>query len=214
MTDIHELRSYERYTANTPLLGSFGSAEIWVVDIGEQGAQIEHAQPLRIGTVARLWFKGNDVPVNAQALVVWSKFSKKYRSGLRIEEGVEDFAAAIPQLLDRGVIHRDSQSLERKRRLREERELAKQGKPVMRAMKIEDEVPSHQALLVEHARDRLRNNPDEAQKWYSRAYFAIRHGQGPVAAEMAKYPEDVLAIWEYLERTLPLPVIARVLARR
>lgn len=212
MTDIQELRSYERYHATAPILGSFGSAEIHVIDMGEQGAQIEHAQPLRIGTIARLWFKGGDLAVQAQALVVWSKFTKRYRSGLRIEEGADDFAAAIPMLVDRRLIHRDAESLERKRRLREEREMAKQAKPTVRAVHTETEVPSHQVLLVEHARDRLRNNPDEAQKWYSRAYFAIRHGQGPVA-EMAKYPEDVLAIWEYLERSLPLPVIARVLGR-
>ena len=221
MTEIQELRSYQRYISKEPLVGSFGSAEVSVADIGEQGAQIEHAQPLRIGTVARLWFKASDTPVQAQALVVWSRLSKRpnaqgkllYRSGLRIEEGAADFAKAIERLLERAVIHRDSESLEHKRKLREEREMAKKAVPTVRMIHINDEVPSHQALLIEHARDRLRANPDEAQKWYSRAYFAIRQGQTPMAAEMARYHEDVLAIWEYLERSLSLPVIAKVIGK-
>jgi len=213
-TESHELRSYERYHATPPILGSFGSAEIHVIDIGEQGAQIEHTQPLRLGTVARLWFRAGDFAVQAQALAVWSKFSKKYRTGLRIEEGAADFAAAIPELERRGLIHRDSESLERKRKLREERELAKKMSPAMRIVRSDVDVPSHQALLIEHALDGLRANPDEAQKWYSRAYFASRQGQGPMAAEMAKYHEDVLAVWEYLERSLPLQLIARVFEKR
>ncbi len=222
MTDVHELRSYERYSLNERITGSFGSAEIHVVDIGEQGAQIEHAQPLRIATVARLWFKRGDVALNAQALVMWSRLSKSpnqqgklmYRSGVRIEDGVHEFALAIQELLERGVIQRDAESLERKRRIREEKAMAKNANPSMRMVPIDDDVPAHQVLLVEHARDRLRSNPDEAQKWYSRAYFAIRQGQSPLAAELTKYREDVLAVWEYLERSLPLSVIARVFEKQ
>lgn len=221
MTDIVELRSYERYVTADRLVGSFGSAEVVVIDLAEQGAQIEHSQPLRVAMKARLWFKRVDVSVSVQALVVWSRLSKHksndgkllYRSGVRIEEGAAEFASALARLAENGVIHRDAESLERKRRLREEREMAKKAAPAMRMIRTDEEVPSQQVLLINHALERLRANPDEAQKWYSRAYFAIRQGQTPLAAEMARYHEDVLAVWEYLERTIPLSTIARVFQR-
>lgn len=218
-----ELRSYERYVLKQPLIGSYGSVEATVVDLGEQGAQIEHGQPLRVATVARFWFKRGAVGVSVQALVVWSRLSRHksndgkllYRTGLRVEEGAEDFAKAIALLAEKDLIHRDSESLERKRRQREDRDLAKSASPTMRKVPMANtDVPPDQALLVEHARERLKANPDEAQKWYSRAYFAIRQGQTPLAAELTRYREDVLAVWEYLERSVPLSVISRVFENR
>lgn len=215
MSDVSELRSYERYVIDQRTVGSFGSAEVAIVNLGVQGAQIEHSQPLRVATQARLWFKHAGVAISVQALVVWSRLSKSaspqgkmlYRSGLRIEEGAEEFAAAMEQLLAAGAIHRDAESLERKRKLKEERAMAKI--PTMRTVKFDDSVPSHQALLVSHARERLRTNPDEAQKWYSRAYFALREGR-----VQATYSEEALAIWEYLERSIPLPTIAKALEKK
>ena len=215
MTDIPELRSYERYVAPEKWAGSFGATEVAIVDLGEQGAQIEHAQPLRVATKARLWFKRGNVSVAVQALVVWSRLSKQpsaqgkllYRSGLRIEEGAAAFSAAMQELIEAGAIHRDAESLERKRKLREERAMAKG--PTMRTVRMDDSVPSHQALLVNHARERLRANPDEAQKWYSRAYFALREGK-----VQASFPEEALAIWEYLERSIPLETVAKALEKK
>lgn len=222
MTDIHELRSYERFVLNEPVTGSFGSAEVTIIDLGEQGAQVEHGLPLRVATVARFWFKRADVAISVQALVVWSRLSRHkspdgkllYRTGLRVEEGAEEFAEAITQLAEKNLIHRDSESLERKRKQKEERELAKNASPTMRMVRIESDVPADQALLIEHARERLRTNPEEAQKWYSRAYFAIRGGQTPLAAELTRYREDVLAVWEYLERSVPLSVISKVFEKK
>jgi hypothetical protein len=214
MSDISELRSYERFVIDQRTVGSFGSAEIVIVNLGVQGAQIEHSQPLRVATQARLWFKHAGVAISVQALVVWSRLAKSasvqgmlYRSGLRIEEGADEFAAAMEKLLAAGSIHRDAESLERKRKLKEEREMKKI--PVMRTVKIDDSVPSHQALLVTHARERLRTNPDEAQKWYSRAYFALKEGK-----VQAMYTEEALAIWEYLERSIPLATIAKALEKK
>ena len=66
---------------------------------------------------------------------------------------------------------------------------------------------------MRHARERLKGNFDEAQKWYSRAYFALRDGRTPLSAELTRYPEDVLAVWEYLERSMPLSTIKRIFDR-
>ena len=72
------------------------------------------------------------------------------------------------------------------------------------------DISPDQVLLIQHARARLRDNFDEAQKWYSRAYFALRDGTTAVGGQVVKYPEEVLAVWEYLERSVPLAVIKRV----
>ncbi|HMC20552.1 MAG TPA: hypothetical protein VKL19_01770, partial [Thermoanaerobaculia bacterium] len=92
----------------------------------------------------------------------------------------------------------------------EEKEQEKVGKPIMKHVPTESDISPDQVLLIQHARARLKENFDEAQKWYSRAYFALRDGRTGVSAELMKYPEDVLAVWEYLERSVPLTTIKRV----
>jgi hypothetical protein len=216
--DIRDLRTIERYVVVEPLLGSFGAAGISILDIAEQGAQIEHAQPLRLGSRGRLWFKRGEVAASIHAMVIWSRLSEKpnddgkllYRSGVRLDDG-DSFAGAIQALGEHGVIRRDTESLERKRRKFVEREHEKSVKPSVKMLRAE-EVPSDQALLVQHARERLQNDPEEARKWYNRARYAIVESAVPIAAEI-RSREDVLAVWEYLERSVPLSTIVRVFER-
>ena len=73
---LHDLRTADRYIVVSPLTGSFGSAGVTVLDICEHGVQIEHAQPLRIGTRSRLWFRRGETATSNQAIVVWSRLSK------------------------------------------------------------------------------------------------------------------------------------------
>lgn len=219
-SDIKDLRTIERYVVAEPLSGSFGAAAVTLMDIAEQGAQIEHAQPLRLGARARLWFKRGDVASSVHAMVIWSRLSEKpndegkllYRSGLRVEGAEENFAPAIQALADHGVIRRDTESLERKRRKFVEREQEKSSKPSVKMIRTEDVSPD-QALLIHHARERLQNDPEEARKWYNRARYAIVESSSPIAAEI-RGREDVLAVWEYLERSVPLSVIVRVFAEK
>jgi hypothetical protein len=219
-SDIKDQRTIERFRVVEPLLGSFGAAAITILDIAEQGAQIEHAQPLRLASRGRLWFKRGDVSASVQALVIWSRLSEKpnsdgkllYRSGLRVEDSQETFGPAIQALADHGVIKRDTESLERKRRKFVEREHEKTSKPSIKVIKTE-EISPDQALLIQHARERLQNDPEEALKWYNRARYAIVESAVPIAADI-RSREDVLAVWEYLERSVPLSTIVRVFAEK
>ena len=210
--NVEDLRSSERYLVNEKLTGSFGSAPVTLIDLAEQGVQIEHAQPLRLATKGRLWFKRADISVSLHAFVVWSKLSgKQYRSGLRIDEAVADFHKALRTLAAHGIITRDDDSLNRKRQRIEQKQQEKAApKTTMKFVPVESDITPDQVLLIKHARERLRDNFDEAQKWYSRAYFALRDGTTAVGGQVIKYPEEVLAVWEYLERSVPLPVIKRV----
>src|SRR5207253_2472393 len=221
MIDIRELRSGERFVVTDRLTGNFNTAEVAILDVAKKGAQIEHGQPVRLASEGRLSFRWYDLGVSVRGIVVWSRLSKTpnhlgkylYRSGLRIEEENRDFVSTMEALANRGIIRHDVHSLERKRQREQEREQQKSGQPTMKFVPTEPDISAEQILLIEHARDRLRTNFDEAQKWYSRAYFALREGRTPVSADLMKYPEDVLAVWEYLERSVPLSIIAKVFAK-
>ncbi|MGZ5474839.1 MAG: hypothetical protein ACXWG4_12855, partial [Thermoanaerobaculia bacterium] len=70
-----------------------------------------------------------------------------------------------------------------------------------------------QLLLVQHARERLLADPDEAQKWYHRAKYAITHGASNIEIESIRNREEVLAVWEYLERSIDIQTISRAFDR-
>src|SRR6185369_17091668 len=159
--DLKDLRAADRFVADERIAGSFGAASITVVDLADQGAQIEHSQPLRLGLKARFWFRRGDITVSAQGLVVWSHLSKRpnvdgklfYRSGIRIEEDVDEFGDALRQLVRSGIVHRDVGALERKRKRIEEREQERWGKPGLKVFRSE-QIPPDQVMLIQHARER------------------------------------------------------------
>ena len=218
--ELNELRSADRFVADERLAGSFGSASITVVDLGDQGAQIEHSQPLRLGLRARFWFRRGDVQVSAQGLVVWSHLSKRpgadgkllYRSGVRIEEQIEEFGDALRQLVRNGMVHRDTGALDRKRKRIEEREQERWGKAAMKVFR--SEIPPDQVMLIQHARERLRSHPEEALKWYQRAKYALTANGSLAGENIMLHREDVLAVWEYLERSVPIGTIASVFEKK
>lgn len=211
---IEEQRTNERFIAVEPIDGSFGAASITVLNLGDAGAQVSHAQPLRLGTKGRLWFRSRGVQVAVQALLVWSHLSKTpnaegkllYQSGLRIDD-LGDFHTALRSLLDDGAVRRDFDSLERKRRRLAEKEHERQQQPTVKI--IQHEISAEQVLLVQHARERLRANPEEATRWFNRAKFAPEG-----ASEHIPHREDVLAVWEYLERTVDLATIIKVFEKK
>lgn len=216
--DVTDLRATERFIAAAPLNGSFGVASITVVDIGETGAQVEHPQPLRLATRARLAFKRGDDAFAAYGVLVWSHLSKRpndkgkllYRSGIRFEDDDADFPKIIDTLLSHGVVQSDPDSLERKKQRLVEREAERIGRTARQVRSLPQlDVSADQVLLIQHARDRLRAHPDEAMKWYNRAKYSITQSSEPIAADLY-HRDEVLAVWEYLERTVDLPVIARV----
>jgi len=73
-------------------------------------------------------------------------------------------------------------------------------KSAIKVVRTTQQIPSDQILLVQHARERLRANPEEALKWYNRAKFALAEGGGNF--DPMPNREEVLAVWEYLERTI------------
>jgi hypothetical protein len=221
MADLSELRSSDRFAAIEPLPGGFSSANITVLNLATRGAQIEHAQPLRLSLTGRLWFKSGRAAVSVQGLVVWSHLSRThdsdgkllYHSGIHVPDGSQELVAAIEVLSREGVVRKESDSLERKRVTLEERGQQRQARPIVKFVRRGRDADPDTALLIMQARDRLRANPDESLRWYNRAKYSIIDSGSPVATDQLRHREEALAVWEYLERTIELDTIERVFDR-
>ncbi|MGH9457958.1 MAG: hypothetical protein ACRD2J_10005 [Thermoanaerobaculia bacterium] len=217
MPEIDELRQNDRFVVDPPLPATYGSGNVTIGNLGVRGLQTEHAEPLRIGFDAPLVITVPEWPdkVRVRGRVVWSRLSKTpnaqgkylYRSGVRLDPQTPFPPKALGHLARLGVARHDQRSLERKRQavLRREQQRAERA-----AKGAEPDVPPDQALLIQHARDQLRVNPVEAQKWYQRARFSPPVLDG---REMP-YREDVVAVWEYLGRSVDIEIVARMFTEK
>jgi hypothetical protein len=203
--EVKELRSGQRYVFDSPLTASFGSTEVQVVNISAGGLQVLHPLPQRVGSMARVWFRVADMVVSTSGRLIWSHLAKDpetgkttYRSGLRVED--PDFAQTVQQMVARRLVMLDSDTLEKKKQRLIQKERERSDKHYLKALPTES-VPSEQLLLIQHARERLRTNAAEAQRFYERA---------KTADAAVGVPEDILAVWEYLERTIALATITKV----
>ncbi len=213
-TEIEDSRTAERFVIEPPIAGHFGSVSLTVLNISATGLQCEHSDPVKIGTRARLVVVvPPDPPAAVRGRVVWSRLSKTpnaqgkylYRSGINIDEELEIMQKVLRQLLGSNVARTDEKSLERKRSMMLEKEKAKAHRSLVKPI-IQPEIPPDQVLLVQQAFERLKTNPDEALKWYNRAKFSLSTSKDP----SIHYREDVLAVWESLERTVELSTISKV----
>lgn len=125
--EIIELRKGDRFLATEPIHGTYGPAEVIVIDLSLGGAKLSHPQPLRIGTHAKLTFKRGDITASAQSVVVWSHLARaaggmSYISGLKLEAVEPQYAMALNALLRAGVLRKEVDSLDKKKDLLLERE--------------------------------------------------------------------------------------------
>jgi hypothetical protein len=213
--DVADARSENRYLTQVTLAGTFGSSDITIVDIGEHGAQVRHPVPVKLGAIARLAFPlpAGHGQVRVQATVVWSKLATKadasgrrdFFTGLRLDDDEGSVKDAIEHLLRSNAVRADRGSLEKKKKMLVEKEKAKQHGGVKfmgQRMRIPDDV----ILLVKQTRSRLADNPAEAVKWYNRAKFSLDQSGVQIHAR-----DEVLAVWEYLERSIEIDIIMRII---
>lgn len=132
--EVIDLRKGDRFQAVEPIGGSFNGIDVSVINVSVTGAQIMHAQPMRIGTRSRLAFQHGEVTVSVLVQVVWSHLwqtpdGHAYRSGVHLDASDVMYAAAVNALIRSGALHRDTESLERKRQREQERELRRKSGP-------------------------------------------------------------------------------------
>lgn len=137
--ELTDLRKGERFQVLQPVEGTFGNVEVTLLNLALGGAQLQHAQPLRIGTRARLTFRRGDASASVQGRVVWSHFSQTpsgllYKSGIQVDGGDVQYAAGVAYMLRSGILARDTESLERKRQRELEREKLRGSSPKMQSI--------------------------------------------------------------------------------
>jgi hypothetical protein len=135
--EIIELRKGDRFLATEQIHGTFGPAEVIVIDLSLGGAKFSHPQPLRIGTRAKLTFKIGDISASAHGIVIWSHLARatggmSYISGMKFEAVEPQYGMALNALLRAGVLRKEIDSLEKKKeRLIEREQLRKSQQRVI-----------------------------------------------------------------------------------
>jgi len=206
-------RSTPRFHPATPFAASFtinsGPADVNIRDLSVTGAQIEHALPIKPASRGTLRIGS----LNARATVIWSRLAAPglYRSGLRIHEELDVVAAMIRDLLGRGVVRKQDSDIQlRKAEARREKEQATMRliRPIPKPTGPSEEV----ILLIRQARERMLMRPEDAVKWYNRARVTATEEQLRIAESGRPNREDVLAVWEYLDRSVDLRFVVLALS--
>jgi hypothetical protein len=218
--DVRDLRSSPRFVVREPITGYFGGIDVAIHDMAVAGVQIEHSEPVKLSSRARVGFKIDNTLFAVPGVVVWSRLSRSpetqgkllYRSGIKLEDDAQRFANVINILVGRGRLRPDSQSLERKRQKVEEREQLKKSHPILETIGARPTgIPNEQVVEVHDAREYLRANPEEAKRWLSLARTIAPAELARLEKMDVANREEVLAVFEYLERSIDLVTIARAL---
>jgi PilZ domain. len=210
----------QRYVAVPPLQADFCGYPVLVYNLAEGGLQVEHAAPFKLGLhgKARVSLPAENRQLVLVGEVVWSRLSRTpdekgkylYRSGVRIDLSTEEARNALRYLITT-YARPDLGTLERKRQAMLERARSIARRPGVKTQQFGPSIPNDVVLLIQQAIERLRMHPDEAAKWYNRAKFSVSQKEdGTVDELLFHYKEDVLAVWEYLERTIDVNVISKV----
>lgn len=217
-TDVRDSRSCERFVITPPLEGSFAGWEIVIVDLAQLGVRIEHASPMKLGMKGLIIFRipGLDEIIRHQAEVVWSRLSKKttadgkllYRSGLRFMQTDNEIAKGIEVLITADKARPDEYSLEKKK-IKEITQPKQRGTSKMKVIRQHRRIDEDTLLLVKQAWNYMKHNPVEANKWYNRAKYSLKDRDQDQPT--LHHKDDVLAIWEYLERMIQLETIDWIL---
>jgi hypothetical protein len=215
LPEVHDARRGPRFIVDPPIQAVLGSHQVQIYNIAEGGIQIEVPEKLPRSMYAEIRFSLPISPrvIRLEARVAWCRQARKdglatawpYRCGLRIEGLTAFTVESLAALLRAHVVRPDRNSLERKRRLIEERRRAN--------LTLAPEPPARPALpppitledciaRVQAARAVLRN--DLALSAHSLA-AGRRAWTGPDANA------EVIAIWQYLDRVVDPSIVSVVL---
>lgn len=217
--DVAELRRTTRHLALVPLKAYLGQSEVVIHDLSEGGFQVEHPDPIKLSSSIVITFDNPKTfeTIEFRVRVVWSRLSSTpnargkllYRSGLRIEQAEETNRSALRKLIASST-RADVEALDRKRKKLSDIAKEKAARPVIKVLRQSSALPNDQLQMILQARKHLRSNPVEGLRWHNRARFSLTDDQIKSLNEMnIHYRDDVLAVWEYLDRRYPIPLIAK-----
>jgi len=212
--DVAEERQQQRFILTRPLAGRMLTADATIIDVSETGARIQHERPLRIGYAGRFSF---EIPELQRVWVVrgritWSRLSSNgYTSGVAVIENEQAMHDAIACLERIDALVPDTTSLQRKQDAHRRKEAARAA--MKRVPQTDLTLAQEQAALIRSTLETLRRDPVAAQRWYSRARYAV--AQEPVRRLMpvgGRERDEALAVWEALDRRVDLRAICRIIA--
>jgi hypothetical protein len=203
--ELPDQRRMPRYIPRRQIDGLFGDTKFSIVQISATGLRIRHREPLLPGSEAKLTFAllkpARSVVVRVR--VVWTSLASSGEdrfaiSGLRAIEHADRLAQAVDSLLA-------THELQPERRARQRRSDD--------AMSVLATASDDEIALVTSAMRKFASDPVEANRWYSRARFALSdENVRRVAPPKPRDREEVLGIWEYLERQVEIEKVASVVA--
>ena len=203
-----DLRFGARYRPRRQLGGTFRDVKFNVLQLSNSGLRIRHGDPLRPGEEARLSFAVLNPPRSfvVRARVVWTSIAQRDDepsycvSGLTVIGNADRLTTAIELLRTSRELQLDEEGARRGKRGNDA-----MPRPVS-GLADEDVVSIIQAMR------RFTNDPVEATRWYTRARFAISDEEvRKNAPRGAREREEVVGVWEYLQRRVDLRAVAGVL---
>jgi len=203
-----ELRIAPRYVPRRQLGGVFRQTKFTILQLSNSGMRVRHDDSLRPGDEAKLTFSilrpARTFALRAQ--VVWTSIAQSGDgpsfciSGLRVTGGLEQLRQALEILRDTRELQADGSTKRAPR--------GDIASPPALAGLSDDDVAS-----IIRAYRKLGDDPVEANRWYTRARFALADETVRKAApNRARDREEVLGVWEYLDRRVDIKSITGVLA--
>ncbi|HYH08000.1 MAG TPA: PilZ domain-containing protein [Thermoanaerobaculia bacterium] len=197
-----DLRLGARYIPRKQIGGLFREVKFAVLQLSNEGLRIRHSERIRPGEDARLSIAiltpSKSFVMRAQ--VVWTSIAQRgdepsfYISGLRVTANVDRLAAALDALRAARELHLDESG--------QRRRVAAAQPPSL---------PDEEVVAIIRAVRRFASDPAEATRWYTRARFAVADDDVRRAApRSAREREEVVGVWEYLQRRIDLKAVAGV----
>ena len=205
-----DTRTTPRYVPRRQITGIFHDVRFAIVQISATGLRIRHTEPLLPGDEAKLSFALLNPPRSfvMRGRVVWTSAARYGNggdtnfsiSGVRVIEHAERLVKAVDLLLS-------AHDLEPDRRQHPRPGYAADA-AMAPAAASDDEI-----ALVLKATQRFAADPLEATRWYGRGKFALSEEHvRRLAPAKARDREEVLAVWEFLERQVALDKVSSILA--
>ena len=198
-----ELRKAPRYEPQRKLKGMYREVEFTLLEASATGLRIRHDESLRAGDEATVRFTvsgRSPRTYSLRARVAWTTIAQRDSgpsfclSGLQVTANIDHLQAALEQLRseDGGRT----------------RTVMPQRTPPALVGVTDDDVA---AIIRAHRR--LSADPVEAARWYNRVRFSLSDPAVKKAAPLrARDRDEVLGIWEYLQRKVAIDTVTNVIA--
>ncbi|HEV8660428.1 MAG TPA: hypothetical protein VGS96_17625 [Thermoanaerobaculia bacterium] len=201
-----DLRSATRFVPRRQIGGIFGDVKFSIVQLSATGLRIRHHEEIFPGAEAKMSFALMKPPRSfvMRARAVWTSVARYganddatfHISGLRIIQHVERLTRAL-------------EILKAAHELQPERTVRGIDTPALGLESISDD----EVALVTATIQKFAADPYEANRWYGRAKFALAEEHVRRAAPPKQRDRDeILGIWEYLDRQIDIPKIAGVVS--